>query len=405
MSVVDSLELYFVNFPLPAPFSPAWLPHVVRHSSSFYLVRLRSDDGAEGFSAFNAVGRERAGSGDALAQLLLGKSVHDIDHVQQMLRIPAIGGIRNFWVEPAFWDIQGKLAGRPVCELLGGQRCRLKLYSSCGEDRDAAARIEEAHAHREAGFEMMKLRVHADEAADIRQVQETARALEGKMRFAVDCNQAFHNFAGGAGPVWDLARAKRFADACHDAGLAWVEEPLHMEWQAEQAELAAYSRVPIAGGEVHTAGYYELAHMVERRCYDIFQPDAMWTGGISQTMALAKKVREAGLKFTSHSWSSSIGFAVNLQIMAASGFAGEIEFEYPYSPPGWSEEVNSALFKEPIAREGGWLEVPDRPGLGFEIEEEELAHYGRCFFRANRKTSVWMPEALRDLSVPAPLKG
>jgi D-galactarolactone cycloisomerase len=404
VSVVDSLELWFVNFPLPAPFSPAWMPHVVRRSSSFYLVRLRSDEGVDGFSAFNAVGRERAGSGDALAQLLLGKSVHDIDHVQQMLRIPAIGGIRNFWVEPAFWDIQGKLAGRPVCELLGGARCRLRLYASCGEDKDAAARIEEAHACREAGFEMMKLRVHGDEAADLRQVQQTTKALEGKMRLAVDCNQAFHNFAAGPGPVWDLGRAKRFADACHEAGIAWVEEPLHNERHADQAALAAYARVPIAGGEVHTAGYYELAGMVDRRCYDIFQPDALWTGGISQTMALARKVREAGLMFTSHSWSMSLGLAVNLQIMAASGFADEIEFEYPYSPPGWTEDVNAALFKEPIARDGGWLEVPDRPGLGFEIDERALSHYGRCFFRASRKASVWMPEALRDLSIPAPLE-
>jgi L-alanine-DL-glutamate epimerase-like enolase superfamily enzyme len=154
---------------------------------------------------------------------------------------------------------------------------------------------------------------------------------------------------------------------------------------------------------VHTAGYYELAAMVERRCYHIFQPDAVWTGGISQTMAVARKVREAGLKFTSHSWSNSIGFAVNMQIMAASGFAGEIEFEYPYGLPAWTEEVNNALFKEPIVRDAGWLEVPDRPGLGFEIDERALAHYGRCFFRANRKASVWMPEALRDLSIPAPL--
>ena len=403
MSVVDSIELYFVNFPLAAPFSPAWLPGVVRRSSSFYLVRLRSDDGVDGYSGFNAVGRERAGIGDALAQLLLGKSVHDIEHVQQMLRIPAIGGIRNFWVEPAFWDIRGKLAGKPVCELLGGERCRLKLYASSGESRAPAARIDEAHACREAGFGMLKLRVHDDEVTDIRQVQETARALEGRMRFAVDCNQAFHNFAAGPGPVWDLARARRFVDASFEAGMAWVEEPLFMEDHAQLAELTAYSRVPVAGGEVHTAGYYELAAMVARRCYHIFQPDAVWTGGISQTMAVARKVREAGLKFTSHSWSNSIGFAVNMQIMAASGFAGEIEFEYPYGLPAWTEEVNNALFKEPIVRDGGWLEVPDRPGLGFEIDERALAHYGRCFFRANRKTSVWMPEALRDLSIPAPL--
>jgi L-alanine-DL-glutamate epimerase-like enolase superfamily enzyme len=131
----------------------------------------------------------------------------------------------------------------------------------------------------------MKLRIHDfDEAVDIRHIQEPAEALKGKMRFAVDCNQAAWYTGNGATPKWDLARARRFAEAAHDADLLWVEEPLFMEWLDQLAELSAFAKVPIAGGETQVGGVLELATMVEKRCFKIFQADAVWTGGIQQTL-------------------------------------------------------------------------------------------------------------------------
>src|SRR5690606_11002304 len=79
VSRVDALELHLVSLPLAAPFSPAWVPNGTRSTTSFYLIRLRTEDGVEGFSAFPAVGRERAGIGDALAQLFIGQDATDID--------------------------------------------------------------------------------------------------------------------------------------------------------------------------------------------------------------------------------------------------------------------------------------------------------------------------------------
>ena len=46
------------------------------------------------------------------------------------------------------------------------------------------------------------------------------------------------------------------------------------------------------------------------------------------------------------------------------------------------------------------LQPPTLPGLGFEIDEAALAHYGRCFFKANRTVRSWMPESLHDLTIP-----
>ncbi len=395
MPIVDKIELYFATIPLPAPFSPAWIPGNTRKQYSINLIRLVTSDGVEGWSAFPAAGRERAGIGDALADLFLGNDPTDIDFVHAHLKILAIGGNRNWWIEPAFWDIKAKLAGLPLYKLLGGHDDRLRLYASSGEVMTHAARRDEAEARLTEGFDTLKIRVHDwDERVDIAQIQDIARHMEGRMKIAVDCNQAFRLTQFGDAPLWDLPRAKRFADAAADAGLAWVEEPLFMEWYDDMAALAAYSRVPIAGAELHTSGYPELKYMVEKNCYHIFQADAMWAGGVKQCMQIAALCRGRNLKFTAHSWSTGIGFIVNAHIMAASGFAGDMLYEYPLSPPGWTIEARDALLAEPWQHARGWLTMPKTPGLGFEIEHTALAKYGRCFFRADRVVRAWMPEVL-----------
>jgi L-alanine-DL-glutamate epimerase-like enolase superfamily enzyme len=219
------------------------------------------------------------------------------------------------------------------------------------------------------------------------------------MRIGVDANQAWRVTAVADAPLWDLDRAKRFADVCAEAGVAWIEEPLPMDAYDEQALLRDYSKVPIAGGELHTSAYPELAMMVRRGCYDIFQPDAMFTGGIKQTFDLIQLCREQGLLYTPHTWTNGVGFAVNLQLMAASGFADEMQLEYPYDPPGWVPEGRDAMLTEPFLHEKGNIDVPDRPGLGIEIDRRALRKHGKRFFSMDRKRLVFF--ALRDRGLKA----
>ncbi|MCF3934845.1 mandelate racemase/muconate lactonizing enzyme family protein [Acuticoccus sp. M5D2P5] len=399
MQVLDRVELYHVSAPLPAPFAPSWIPGTIREKTTSCVVRFITDDGVDGWSAFPAAGRERAGLGDLLASLFLGESPTDIDRLSERIHIMAVGGNFNWWIEPAFWDINAKTANMPLYKLLGGTHDRLKLYASSGELREPAARREEAEARLSEGFETMKIRVHDwDEAVDIAHISDVATHMAGRMKIAVDCNQAFRLTQNGDAPLWSLDRAKRFADAAADVGLAWVEEPLFGEWHEEMAELTAYSRVPIAGGELHFAGYSELARMLRMGAYAIFQPDAMWAGGVKQCLDIAKLCREAGLKFTPHCWSTSFGFIVNAHVFAASGFADEMLYEYPLSPPGWVPEARDAIFKTPLLHNRGWFDMPQAPGLGVEIDEDKLAKYGQCFFRASRREVHWMPEAFASIA-------
>ena len=400
MTKIARIELYHVKVPLPATFYPSWIPGFPQNENRFDLIRVITDEGVEGWSAGPAMGRERAGFGYLLGPYLIGEDPTDIPLMQQRLREASYIGWRNWWLEPAFWDIKGKIENKPVCELLGGKPRKVKVYASTGEVKEPEARIEECLARYEEGFRSVKIRVHDfDEAKDIRQVVETAKAVGDKMKIGVDANQAWRVTIIGDAPLWDLARAKRFADACADVGIAWIEEPLPMDAYEDQIALTKYSKVPIAGGEIHTGGLPELKMMIERGCYKIFQPDAMFTGGIAQTFEVAKLCRKHGLLYTPHTWTNGIGFAANLQLMAASGFADEKALEYPYNPPSWTVEGRDGLLAEPFHHDNGEIQIPNKPGLGFEIDRRALRRFGKRYFVMDKKRLVWF--ALRDRGIKA----
>jgi D-galactarolactone cycloisomerase len=399
MQVIDRIELYHVSAPLPAPFSPSWMPGTIRNAVTFYLVRFITDDGVEGWSAFTGAGRERVGLGHALADMYLGEDPENIDRLAEKIHILAVGGNFNWWLEPAFWDIKAKNAGMPLYKLLGGSSDRLRLYASSGQLRDPMARREEAERRFSDGFDTMKIRVHDfDEKVDIEHITDIATYMQGRMKISVDCNQAFRLTQKGNAPLWSYERAQRFADAAADVGLAWIEEPLFGEWHEQIARLTAYARVPVAGGELHLMGYSELKRMIEMRCYNIYQPDTMWTGGVKQTLEISKVCREHGVKFTPHTWTNGFGFIINAHVLAASGFADEVVFEYPLDEPGWVPEGRDAIIAQPWLHDRGWFNMPQTPGLGFEIDHAQLEKHGRCFFKASRRQIHWMPEVMQDMA-------
>lgn len=398
-TTIASVELWHFAAPLPATFRPSWIPGFPQNENRATIVCITTEDGVEGWSAGPAIAKERDGLGQLIGPYLIGEDGASIATAQQRLREIGYLGWRNWWIEPAFWDIKGKIEGKPLCSMLGGEPRTVNLYASTGEIRSPEQRVEEAELRLEQGFRSVKLRVHGTQAEDERLVRTAGDALRGRMKVGVDANQAWRVTAVSNAPLWDLARAKRYADVCADAGIAWLEEPLPMDAYEDLSALTAHSRVPIAGGELHTAGYPELAMMVERGCYSIFQPDAMFTGGVAQTFRLIGLIRQRGLTYTPHTWTNGVGLAVNLHLMAASGFADEKELEFPFDPPGWTPEGRDAMLEEPFVARQGTLDVPTGPGLGINIDRSALRKHGRRFFKMNRRKLVFF--ALRDRGLKA----
>ena len=157
-----------------------------------------------------------------------------------------------------------------------------------------------------------------------------------------------------------------------------------MDGYADLAALSTLSRVPIAGGELHTGGLAELSMMIEKRCYSIFQPDCCFAGGMADTLEVAKRCRAAGLAFSPHTWTNGFGFAANLHVFAASGFSAEKSLEFPFNPPSWTVEARDGGLMKPFKHERGTLTVPDKPGLGVEVDWGAVARYGTRVFAMDK---------------------
>ncbi|WP_022668088.1 mandelate racemase/muconate lactonizing enzyme family protein [Desulfospira joergensenii] len=386
MTQIACIELYHVRIPLDKPFYPSWIPGYPLRENRFDLVRVITRSGIEGFSAGPAIARERQGLGHLIAPYLIGHDAADIDLMLQRLREVSYLGVRAGWMEPAFWDIKGKFENKPVYELLGGRAGPVEVYASTGEIRNETSRVYEAEQRLGEGFKTIKIRVHDfDVETDIRHVRAVKDAVGDRMAIGVDANQGWRVTIINDAPLWDLSRARYFADACADMGIAWLEEPLPMDDYKSLAELTRYSRVPVAGGEIQTNGRAELKYMVEQKCYDIFQPDAVMTGGIAHALEVAEHCRAHGLKFTPHTWTNGIGFAVNLNVLLASGFNGVKPLEYPVNPPSWTVEKRDAILKKPFMHQRGVITPSPDPGLGFEIDGARLRKYGTRFFSMNKR--------------------
>ncbi len=382
---IDRIELFHVAIPLDKPFWPAWIPGYPQTFNRFTLARLTTDDGVQGIAAGIAFEREREGLGSLLGPYLIGLDPLDIDAGRQRIREAGYLGWSNFWLEAAFWDVLGKVEGLPVWKLLtenpaehpGNQR--IEVYASTGEVHPPGQRAKEVLQLKEQGFSTVKIRVHSfDPAEDIAQVETVRKAVDGDLEIGVDANQGWRVALIDDAPLWDLERATNFAGACADHDIAWLEEPLDMHGWEELAELRRRSRTPIAGGELN-GGWHEFRVMLEKGCFDIYQPDATFGGGISDARRVMRACRTQGLHFAPHTWTNGIGFTVNLHLYAAG--ARDHPLEYPYEPPGWVPEKRDGLLAEPIiADASGTIPVPDKPGLGVEIDEDQLKRYGEKFF-------------------------
>ena len=377
---VDRIELFHVAIPLPKPFYPAWIPGYPQTVNRFTLLRLTTDDGVQGLAAGVAFEREREGLGGLLGPYLIGLDPMDIVTARQRIREASFLGWRNYWLEAAFWDIRGKVEGKPVWALLGGtEGGRVDVYASTGEVHPPAQRAEEVLKLRDMGFKAVKLRVHSfDPAEDVAQVEAVRRAVGDSLVLGVDANQGWRVALIGDAPLWTLERASEFARACAGLGVAWLEEPLDMHAYDDLAELCRRSDVPIAGGEMND-GWHEFSVMLEKGSYDIYQPDATMGGGIGDVVRLMDACRKQGLGYTPHTWTNGLGFLVNLHVYAAGPRSHPIE--YPFEPPGWVPEARDGLLAEPIrVAADGTVAVPDAPGLGIEIDEDKLARYGEKYF-------------------------
>jgi L-alanine-DL-glutamate epimerase-like enolase superfamily enzyme len=362
---IERIEVSHHQLPLDPPLPAAWDPQP-RRLFPATLVRVYDSSGLVG-----------VGSGDAMygfgdySGLFVGEDPRALERHRAVLENVTFHAGRCWPLDVALHDLVGQLRGEPVSQLLGARSTRIRAYASTGVLRgpdETAARVGRL---RRDGFGAVKLRFGRARIEDDFAVLAAAQRAGGDgFALMVDCNQGWRMPWDTSAP-WDYTKAREVAQELARHGVYWMEEPLHRGDYAGMARLRADGLVRIAGAEL-TRERHELDTLLERDCLDVYQPDAVCTGGLGGLAELAARVEARGCTFTPHTWGNGIGLLANLHL--AVGAAEAPFLEYPLDEPEWTPARRDFLLAEPV-RVGadGWLTAPAAPGLGVALDEDRLA--------------------------------
>jgi L-alanine-DL-glutamate epimerase-like enolase superfamily enzyme len=360
ITAVDVLTLYY-EYPEGQSIRCA---EGVSGSRTSSLVRVRVDEGLEGVgSAYSHPDLVQLIVEGHLAPFLVGSDPADVEGLWERMysltrwygrkgaAISALGA-----VDTALWDLRGKVAGRPVYELLGGTAGEAPAYASgllWQEDLDVL--VAEALAHADDGFGLMKMRLGGGLAYDRRAVDAVLDAVDGRARLAVD---GTHRYSAAAAVELGRDLAER--------GVAWFEEPFPPEDVDAYAALRAQVDVPIAAGE-NEFGVQGFRELFRVGAVDVAQPDAARAGGISECWRIAQLAGEHGVTIATHGWSDAIAVTANAHLVAAAPNGAYVEVDRTGTP------LMDGLLAEPLRFEQGRLQLSGRPGLGIELDPEVVA--------------------------------
>jgi len=171
----------------------------------------------------------------------------------------------------------------------------------------------------------------------------------------------------------DFKWAVRTAAMLATYAVHWFEEPLDPDNLHDYVLLRNTAPVPIAGGEVLTRRQ-SFVPWLQQRAFDIVQPDVTKVGGISEERRIAWVAEENGVRFIPHGWNTALGLAADLHLASASRKTDMVE--YLMGSP-FIDGLVTAPWK---LDEEGLLTIPDRPGLGIDLNMDAVEkHTGERF--------------------------
>ena len=152
-------------------------------------------------------------------------------------------------------------------------------------------------------------------------------------------------------------------------GLYWIEEPVATDDIDGSAAVAQALATAIAGYETEV-GLYGFRELIARGAVDIVQPDIAWSGGFSECRRIAGLAHAYHRMVAPHCFSTAVNLVASLHLAAA--IPNGLVLEFDQNPNGLRDE----LLKEPLAIDrDGHVRVPERPGLGIELDSATVERY------------------------------
>ena len=330
-------------------------------SSMHVLVVVRTDEGLYGYGeAFRFTpGVVCKFIDEALKPLLTGKDPLQISALWNMMyqttfrygrkgmAIQCISGI-----EIALWDLLAKYRNMPLYEILGGVfRSRARAYASMLRYNSPAEAARAAMRFVEEGYSAIKLH-----QTDIESVKAVREVIPEDVELMLDVNG-----------IWSPRESLEAVKKLEEYRLLWLEEPvMPMDDYEGLAYVTAHSSIRIAAGEnEYTAtGFKEI---VTRRAADILQPDLIKAGGILECRRILTLVEAWNLTLIPHSFCFGPGMAATLHFSLSNRTSEFIEVN--------AIPLQASYIQPAIRPKNGYFELPSKPGLGIEIDEDVIKRF------------------------------
>jgi L-rhamnonate dehydratase len=273
----------------------------------------------------------------------------------------AIGGI-----DIALWDIKGQVEGKPIAELLGGEkRRRIEAYGTIYPMASTADAVEQQVEDAMRSLNLRNIKFAADPWW-MRDLDKTANLLRA----------ARHTIGNEGKLIVDAALSYRTAEEglrliplLREVGVSFLEAPLPLDDVEGHARLAQ-AGLPLGVGDLGLTHVNEFIEAMDRGGAAICQPDITMVGGFTGIAAIAAAASARGKRIITHGYKSNIEIAANLHFLANHWTAELLEYSTSKSPLRWEMCEESILVGS-----DGTVEVPRTPGLGVHLNQCTLERY------------------------------
>ncbi|MBU8538846.1 mandelate racemase/muconate lactonizing enzyme family protein [Falsiroseomonas tokyonensis] len=328
------------------------------------LVKVTTESGCIGWGecyAIVAPGAVAEIITDLLGPLCIGRDPRDPvplhEDLYDTMRVRGFGS--GYFVDAlagldiAIWDIAARLAGLPLCRMLGGQRhAQLPAYVSGLPRPRLEERVELALEWQAKGFDAVKFAAAVAERGEAAEMAALRRALGPEMRIACDMHWKHTALA-----------ATRLIDRMHAHDLWFAEAPVAPEDLEGQREVAAKARTSVALGEEWRTAFEYRPRLIDR-CMDIIQPEMAHTG-VTEFMKIGRMAEAFHCRCIPHA-SIGIGIFQAASLHASVALQNCDGHEYQHS----IFDRNLRFIQGDMACEAGFYRLPSGPGLGVQPADD-----------------------------------
>ena len=276
-------------------------------------------------------------------------------------------------LDTALWDLRGKLEGRPVCALLGGEPGRIRAYaSSMKRDITGKAEAERLTRLRDAfGFDAFKFRIAAECGHDVDEWPGRTEDIVARMSAAMDDDVALLVDANSGYSPAKAIEVGKFLEA---SGVSHFEEPCPY-WELEQTRevtgaLSALT-IDVTGGE-QDCELPTWRRIIADGVVNIVQPDICYVGGMSRALQVAKMAEDRGLPCTPHCANLSLVTLFTMHLLRAIPNAGKY-LEFSIEGEDYYPWQKGLYRQDPYAITDGCVTLSGEPGWGVEINPDWLS--------------------------------